>query len=788
MVEFNALISERLKGYKELKKKIADLKEIGVKTFSEINQIFKEDKTKPLVIATDIKEIKRLAKHDHFQALNAYYYLFVVFYDPSENLSDFIVRHSGNCEFYAFSLLERLPEILSAKIKHSKKIRERVDQDRFKLIVQNMPVMVDAFDNNNNFIFWNKECEKVTGYSASEMINNPKALEILYPDASYRETLLREYARRGNHFRNWEVKLTTKDGREKIIAWSNLSDIYKVPGWSSWAVGIDITLRHNIEKRLEETEFLLNSLLAVDEILQKRQTEEQICDQILHKIKKILPFKGSIIVFYDFERQTAEIVAVKLKNQILYRSEKVIPLKSLINLEQVKSGKVVYFDDISIYKEKLFIINTILKLGLKSGFIVPLVFENRVVGSMSFLFEEPVVLEENREKLLKIIGKKLAFTLKQKRIVQELQEKIISLGNDRLYQMSELKKNEARLRAQFESLPLPTLIWQKQGEEFVLIDYNDMALASSFGRINEFLGKSSSAIYHFIPQLTEMLEECYSNEISLETQLEINIPGNQTGYLSIKLAYVAPDSIIMHIEDITEQKDIELRLKRSAEVIRGQLKTIELYKEEISILRDHLLPIINGYCRSLWEKKELIENDSFFSYFSQIHKNLLNSLYFFNEYFATEVERVDRQEVQIDDLIRKITQQLQPAISENKVQVLTHIENNVIHTDENLLLKTLEILVKLSINHKHQDRNHLIRITSVSDNNRSVIIFKDNSQGFSERDMNLIRKDVNFPANLENTTYLDVLILKKLAKIMDADISIESIPEEGCQFSIIFRE
>ncbi|MBK6709954.1 MAG: PAS domain S-box protein [Chloroflexi bacterium] len=53
--------------------------------------------------------------------------------------------------------------------------------DQLRQVVQNMPVMLDAFDANGAIVAWNKECETVTGYSAEEIVKNPTALNLLYP-------------------------------------------------------------------------------------------------------------------------------------------------------------------------------------------------------------------------------------------------------------------------------------------------------------------------------------------------------------------------------------------------------------------------------------------------------------------------------------------------------------------------------------------------------------------------------------------------------------------------------
>ncbi|MGF9966814.1 ATP-binding protein [Bacillus rhizoplanae] len=117
-------------------------------------------------------------------------------------------------------------------------------------ILQNMPVMVDAFDEEGTFVVWNRECELVTGYSAAEIVKNPRALELLYPDEVYRKQMQHEFSIRGKNFRDWEMTLTCKNGDKKTIMWSNISEEFPVPGYSYWAVGVDITHRKKIEEEL----------------------------------------------------------------------------------------------------------------------------------------------------------------------------------------------------------------------------------------------------------------------------------------------------------------------------------------------------------------------------------------------------------------------------------------------------------------------------------------------------------------------------------------------------------
>ena len=136
--------------------------------------------------------------------------------------------------------------------KSSKKLNQQ--NAHLPYFMDNLPIMINALDENFNFVFWNKECERVTGFSAEEVINNPKALELFYPHEFQRDKILKDFSLLGNNFQDIEWTLTTKMGQEKTIRWSNISGQLPVSGWKVWAVGTDITSQRQAEISLQERE------------------------------------------------------------------------------------------------------------------------------------------------------------------------------------------------------------------------------------------------------------------------------------------------------------------------------------------------------------------------------------------------------------------------------------------------------------------------------------------------------------------------------------------------------
>lgn len=141
----------------------------------------------------------------------------------------------------------------------------RGSEEQLRTVVQTMPVMVDAFDAEQNVIVWNRECERVTGYSAEEIVGNPHAMEMLYPDAAYREWVMSTIRKEEGDFRNLEFTLTCKNGEKRTVLWSDLSTSHPIAGWATWAVGLDVTARQHIVRQLQEsTERLRLALLAAN--------------------------------------------------------------------------------------------------------------------------------------------------------------------------------------------------------------------------------------------------------------------------------------------------------------------------------------------------------------------------------------------------------------------------------------------------------------------------------------------------------------------------------------------
>jgi PAS domain S-box-containing protein len=157
-------------------------------------------------------------------------------------------RNSRNeLEYFIASVRDR-----SALHQYQRELEK--SEDRLRRVVAGMPVLLDAFDEDGLILVWNRECERVTGYGAEEMIGNPKAIELLYPDPEYRQSVLRSLGGAQGDFQGREFVLTAKDGTPKTVAWTKLSSAYPIAGWAAWAIGLDITEQKQSQLALRQSE------------------------------------------------------------------------------------------------------------------------------------------------------------------------------------------------------------------------------------------------------------------------------------------------------------------------------------------------------------------------------------------------------------------------------------------------------------------------------------------------------------------------------------------------------
>jgi len=157
-------------------------------------------------------------------------------------------------------------------------------EERLSTIIENMPMMLIAVDPNRRITMWNRECERITGYSAAEMLGRDDFMEVLYPDQVYRASLMAESQKRSGEYRGWEMELTCKDGAQRTISWFNVSKHFPVKGWDRWTLGVDVTPRVQAEREIRRLNGELEQRV-VQRTAEFEDVNRALQDQIIESIQ-----------------------------------------------------------------------------------------------------------------------------------------------------------------------------------------------------------------------------------------------------------------------------------------------------------------------------------------------------------------------------------------------------------------------------------------------------------------------------------------------------------------------
>lgn len=199
-----------------------------------------------------------------------------------------IVERASAISPYGYVIKSAGTAVLLVTVRNA--IRLGASARRLRTIVENMPVMMYAFDAERRIVIWNRECERVTGYSEAEMVGNPQVFELLSPNPQQREQTLRQMTLLNGSYRDWEWRVTCKDGSERTISWSNISRSFPIDGWADWGVGVDVT-------KLRDSERELSQALAANHAL---------TNELQHRAKNNLALMVNLVQIEELETAHAE--------------------------------------------------------------------------------------------------------------------------------------------------------------------------------------------------------------------------------------------------------------------------------------------------------------------------------------------------------------------------------------------------------------------------------------------------------------------------------------------------
>ncbi len=418
-------------------------------------------------------------------------------------------------------------------------------EERLYKVLENMPVMMDALDENSNVIVWNRECARVTGYEADEMINNPRSLELLYPDDEYRAKMISELLEFGLNFRDKEYILTCKNGAPKTISWSNISGSIQIPGWHSWAIGVDVTERRQAEKHLRDAldearmrQKEISALLMASQAIPLKKTFEDAARNIFDTCTDLIGARAGYVALLSADGKENEVLFLEAGGSPCdVDPELPMPIRGLREVAY-RTKAVAYDNDFGNSHWMKFMPKGHVKLD--NVLFTPLIIRDRAVG------------------VIGIANKPGGFTKRDAEIAKAFGD-LAAVALTYLKYQEELKESEEKYRTIMAAMNDATVICSPDFR----VEYMNPAMIQRVGR--ECIGESCHKAIH---NLDETCPWCHHEKVESggAVKVEITSPLDNKDYHITSVPIPHEDGSVSKLtvfHDITEMKKMQNRLQQA---------------------------------------------------------------------------------------------------------------------------------------------------------------------------------------------------------------------------------
>ena len=483
----------------------------------------------------------------------------------------------------------------------------RENKDMLENIINSSLIGIVVNDLEDNIIFTNKKFAELLGYSPEELIG--KNIKLITTTKSFKD--IREKTKRRLRGLNdlYETQLVRKDGKiiDGIISASSL----RAPsGKITGSIGIigDISERKRWKNELQKRNKLLSSLYQISLKIGGFPEPREMFEIIYNELKKAFNFHWLGISLYDKENDTISFQMIKSKEkEIKNFTIKCNPATS-ITARVIKTKEPLLTGNIlRDFTPDSYHIADSPEIVDFSNVIVPIIYENEVLGTIGMATTEKNAYNEQTIEYLRTIASSLG----------------IFIANYKLYK--EIKKTKDLLENLINTTLVGIVIEGIDGK----LSFVNGAFAKMLGyKVEDLIGKR---IEDFAtPKSREIMikkGELRNRGISDSYEAQFVKSNKEIVDALINASPLKDENgnligIVGVISDITERKNIERKIKEEWEKYKTMMENLLV---GIVIVQDAKVIFANNVIADLLKyKREEAIGENFLKF---IHPDMRNYLW-----------------------------------------------------------------------------------------------------------------------------------------------------------------
>ena len=689
-----------------------------------------------------------------------------------------------------------LEDIIKKRTEYSLRIKRDLmeNESTMSQIIQGTTIPTFVINRDHIVTYWNRALEKLTGYSADEIVGTNKhwlpfrekerpvmADFILY---QFEEGEINKY-----YGENWSKSNLIEDAYEAEEFFPGLG------GQDRWAfftaapikrpdgaiIGAIETIWDTTEKKKaeEERERHTRELAALCSIYNSLSSPFELEDRINEAIEEVNSFLSaeSICIFLRGEDNLFRLMYSRGISEGYKRKYGTIGENSVVH-QVFQSDKWTLFEDLPEGSNE--------NIGL-----------SEIEGLKSLAYIPIKAKEKKAFGVIRIGTKRIDhFSTEEINVIELISNRIgITIENSVLYE--QYIKSEEKYRSLFNNDPNPIFIIDRQ--TLNILDVNSRAeICYGYSRDEFFqmhfpnLGDSDDE------ELINGLKTLSKDQSILFSKKRHYKKGHTPFYVNVNVSYAGyrnNDVLIAATTDITESVERETHLVQASKMTTLGLMAAGMAHEINQPL--NVIQVWSDYFQKMIKKNEPIKDEDLITLAKDISENVQRATDIIKHMrdFARQSEVV-RTKVNINDPIRDVFKVLGDQLRVHQVELKLDFDPELpnIMAEHNRLEQVFINLVTNAIDAMDEKASQLVEngwkkqleIRSFLENNQVVVTVSDTGIGMSREIINKIFEPFFTTKEIGKGTGLGVSISHGIIKDYDGDIQIESEFGKGTTFLLRF--
>ncbi len=338
----------------------------------------------------------------------------------------------------------------------------------FQALVENAPDMIARLDRNRRYIYINPRIEEITGRPAQHFIGKTNAeLGLSAPLVARWEQAIAQVlatgeqrrfqfdfmsASRGKRY--YDVRLAPEPDRDHTVN-------------TILAIVRDVTEQEHNRQTLTKQAERLKFLNEVSRAMRAAYSAEEIAEAVLPYTRQLLDCPRATVALYDKEAGEALLLAVYTDRQTMLGKGQRLPLEWNWLINELEQGKISTIEDLNAQTSPADVLETLRAEGVQSIVSVPLIVQDKLIGSLNLGMMNLEPLTEERAEIAREIADQLAIAIHQADLHQRVEQHAEALEQSVARRTEALRASDMLFRTILESAAIGIALVDMQGKVMV---------------------------------------------------------------------------------------------------------------------------------------------------------------------------------------------------------------------------------------------------------------------------------------------------------------------------------